>query len=55
MYPKPSGQQQEDAKVAKQAHREDRASMAAAAKANKDRRGRDVQDESRPTPKKARK
>ncbi|ETO62116.1 hypothetical protein F442_19755 [Phytophthora nicotianae P10297] len=55
IYAKPSERQQDDAKAAKQARRKHRASMAAAAKANQDRRGRDVQDESRPTPKKARK
>ncbi|ETN06847.1 hypothetical protein PPTG_12860 [Phytophthora nicotianae INRA-310] len=55
IYAKPSELQQEDAKAAKQARREHRASMVAAAKANQDRRGRDVQDEIRPTPKTARK
>ncbi|ETN14904.1 hypothetical protein PPTG_07154 [Phytophthora nicotianae INRA-310] len=53
IYAKPSEPQQEDAKAAKQACREHRASMAAAANANQDRRDREVQDESRPTPKKA--
>ncbi|EGZ27996.1 hypothetical protein PHYSODRAFT_477473 [Phytophthora sojae] len=42
MYAAPSKKQGEDAKTAKQARREHRAAMAAAAKENCDRRGRDT-------------
>ncbi|KAL3669977.1 hypothetical protein V7S43_019109 [Phytophthora oleae] len=54
IYAAPSEQLQTDAKTAKQARREHRAAMAATAKANQDRRGREADDEARPTPKKSR-
>ncbi|OWZ00918.1 hypothetical protein PHMEG_00027791 [Phytophthora megakarya] len=55
VYAAPSEQQKVDAKTAKQARREHRAAMAASAKANQDRRGRETDFDARPTPKKSRK
>ncbi|KAK1945932.1 hypothetical protein P3T76_002980 [Phytophthora citrophthora] len=55
IYAAPSEQEKVDAKTAKQARREHRAAMAASAKANQDRRGRETDIDARPTPKKSRK